>query len=432
VLRVKNWGHPNNQLTGYTYDVAGNMVNDGAHAYTFDAENRILKVDSTAAAYTYNPLGNRVRKDVGAASTEYFYFGSEIIAELNPATGVFTNYVYFNGQRVARRDPSGSVFYYFTDLVHSSSVVTDSGGTIKAESDYYPWGGELQLVNNDTNHYKFSGKERDSESQLDFFGARYYGNRLGRFVTPDWDGKPVTVPYAEFGDPQSLNLYSYVRNSPVARVNADGHMIVGFSGNGIFSAGRQGVDDGSGGLADGDNPYADADRVLFVNAQGMYVVKPNSQQQGKNKQLRPPDANHNHRVTVRSLSGQNGNPAGHVTVQVDNGPEVGFDPAKDMTKTEIVENKAVPGKVEPRAQGVSTLDAVTIYVTKDEAGKAQSVIDARTKDPGNYQYIGRSCVDFAEDVVRSTGAKAPHDTLPSHLIRDIRSQQMHDKSTQAP
>ena len=154
-------------------------MNDGAHAYTFDAENRILKVDSTAATYTYNPIGNRVRKDVGATSTEYFYFGSEIIAELNPATGVFTNYVYFNGGRVARRDPSGSVFYYFTDLIHSSSVVTDSGGTIKAESDYYPWGGELQLVNNDTNHYKFSGKERDSESQLDFFGARYYGNALG-------------------------------------------------------------------------------------------------------------------------------------------------------------------------------------------------------------------------------------------------------------
>lgn len=45
-------------------------------------------------------------------------------------------------------------------------------------------------------------------------------------MTPDWDGKPVTVPYAEFGDPQSLNLYSYVRNSPIARIDIDGHDFV--------------------------------------------------------------------------------------------------------------------------------------------------------------------------------------------------------------
>ncbi|GAC1515349.1 MAG: hypothetical protein NVS1B11_32210 [Terriglobales bacterium] len=46
------------------------------------------------------------------------------------------------------------------------------------------------------------------------FGARYYGSSLGRFMTPDWAAKPTAVPYAMFGDPQSLNLYSYVRNNP--------------------------------------------------------------------------------------------------------------------------------------------------------------------------------------------------------------------------
>ena len=275
----------NNQLPGYTYDVAGNMTNDGSHGYTFDAENRVTKVDSTAATYTYNPLGNRVRKDAGSASTEYFYFGSEIVAELNPATGQFTNYTYFNGQRVARRDPSGSVFYYFTDLVHSSSVVSDSSGAIKSESDFYPWGGELQIINNDPgNHYKFTGKERDSESQLDYFGARYYGNALGRFVTPDWDGKPVTVPYAEFGDPQSLNLYSYVRNSPVARVDADGHMAVMFTstGTGVGYVGGYGVNDGSGGLADGSSipdPITDTTEYSVVTPEEQQTDPQSGQQQ---------------------------------------------------------------------------------------------------------------------------------------------------------
>jgi RHS repeat-associated protein len=71
--------------------------------------------------------------------------------------------------------------------------------------------------------HKFTGKERDPESGLDMFGARYYGSSLGRFMTPDWAAKPIAVPYAMFGDPQSLNLYSYVRNNPLAKADADGH-----------------------------------------------------------------------------------------------------------------------------------------------------------------------------------------------------------------
>lgn len=60
----------------------------------------------------------------------------------------------------------------------------------------------------------FTGKERDTESGLDDFGARYFASNLGRFMTPDWADKPASVPYANFGDPQSLNLYSYVENGP--------------------------------------------------------------------------------------------------------------------------------------------------------------------------------------------------------------------------
>jgi RHS repeat-associated protein len=68
-----------------------------------------------------------------------------------------------------------------------------------------------------------TGKERDSESNLDMFGARYFTSSMGRFMTPDWATRPTAVPYAVFGDPQSLNLYGYVRNDPVSRADADGH-----------------------------------------------------------------------------------------------------------------------------------------------------------------------------------------------------------------
>jgi RHS repeat-associated protein len=100
--------------------------------------------------------------------------------------------VFFDGERVARRDgPVGAagVFYYFSDHLKTASVITDSAGVIKAELDYYPWGGELQFVNNDSNDYKFTGKKRDIETGLDYFGARYYSNGLGRWVSADWSAK---------------------------------------------------------------------------------------------------------------------------------------------------------------------------------------------------------------------------------------------------
>jgi RHS repeat-associated protein len=70
---------------------------------------------------------------------------------------------------------------------------------------------------------QFTGKERDQESGLDYFGARYYGSALGRFTGPDWSAKPSPVPYADLANPQSLNQYSYVDNNPLARADQDGH-----------------------------------------------------------------------------------------------------------------------------------------------------------------------------------------------------------------
>ena len=55
---------------------------------------------------------------------------------------------------------------------------------------------------------KFTGKERDSESGLDYFGARYNGSTMGRFMTPDPLGGKLV-------DPQTLNRYSYVINNPL-------------------------------------------------------------------------------------------------------------------------------------------------------------------------------------------------------------------------
>jgi RHS repeat-associated protein len=223
---VHNWIHATG-TPDYQYDAAGNMTFNATaptQTYTYDQENRLT--GAAGYTYTYDADGNRVKKANGSTGTLYWYMTPGIVAESDLNGNLTSEYVFFGGERVARKDFAGgttSVAYYFSDHLKTASVITDSAGVIKSESDFYPWGAELQFVANDSNHYKFTGKERDTETNLDYFGARYYSNGLGRWVSADWSATPVAVPYADFGDPQSLNLYGYVRGLPTTRADADGH-----------------------------------------------------------------------------------------------------------------------------------------------------------------------------------------------------------------
>ena len=217
-----NWIHATGG-SDYQYDAAGNMTFNAtppAQTYTYDQENRLT--GAAGYAYTYDSDGNRVRKSSGSTGTLYWYMTPGIVGESDLSGNLTDEYVFFDGERVARKSTNG-VFYYFSDHLKTASVITDSAGNIKSESDFYPWGGELQFVNNDSNHYKFTGKERDSETQLDYFGARYYSNGLGRWVSADWSPTPIPVPYADFNNPQSLNLYGFVGGNPASKVDPDGH-----------------------------------------------------------------------------------------------------------------------------------------------------------------------------------------------------------------
>ena len=150
--------------------------------------------------------------------------GGEILTETTLAGTINEEYAYFNGERIARIDrPSGTVNYYFSNHLGSASVITSATGVIQEQMDFYPFGGVAYTSGSDPNHYKFTGKERDSESGLDNFGARYYGSSMGRMMSPDWSAKTEPVPYAKLGDPQTLNLYAYVGNNPLSRTDPTGH-----------------------------------------------------------------------------------------------------------------------------------------------------------------------------------------------------------------
>lgn len=72
---------------------------------------------------------------------------------------------------------------------------------------------------------RYTGKERDAETGLDYFGARYYASSMGRMMSPDWSAKAMPVPYAKLDDPQTLNLYAYVGNNPLRWTDSTGHYL---------------------------------------------------------------------------------------------------------------------------------------------------------------------------------------------------------------
>ena len=167
--------------------------------------------------YTYDGDGKRVKKSNG---TLYFTGpGADALLETDLSGNATAEYVFFGGKRVARVDqPAGTVEYYFSDHLGSMEVVTNATGGIVKESDYLPYGSEVTISGTDPNHYKFTGKERDSESGLDNFGARYDASSIGRFMTPD----PIAGVLA---NPQSLNKYAYVLNRPLVLTDPTGMIV---------------------------------------------------------------------------------------------------------------------------------------------------------------------------------------------------------------
>jgi RHS repeat-associated protein len=118
------------------------------------------------------------------------------------------------------------VEYYHTDALGSVRAVTSQSGSVIERHDYLPFGEEWCAgppagvcgAVSPGQPKRFTGKERDAETGLDYFGARYYGAKVGRFTTID----PVYTWRENLVDPQRWNRYVYGRNNPLRYVDPDG------------------------------------------------------------------------------------------------------------------------------------------------------------------------------------------------------------------
>jgi RHS repeat-associated protein len=210
----------NNQITTFSYDASGNTLNDTHNSYTWNAESEIQT--AAGVTYTYDGDGDRVQKSSGKI---YWYgAGSEILDESDSSGNITDEYVYFGGRRVAHRVVSGnSIYYYGEDFLGTSRQIFTSASALCYDADFYPFGGERAYTTTCTPTYKFEGKERDSETSNDDFGARYYSSSFGRWTSPDWSAIPEPVPYANLTNPQTLNLYAMVSDNAETFADLDGH-----------------------------------------------------------------------------------------------------------------------------------------------------------------------------------------------------------------
>jgi RHS repeat-associated protein len=206
----------NNRLTigGYTYDAAGNVTHDATHGYTYDAENHLVQVDAgSTATYTYDAVGKRLEKTTSAGHLDYLYdLAGNVAGEWNSTP--IAHYDYLNGQLVAEYIASTTYFIH-KDHLGSTRLITGVTQNIVDNMDYLPFG--EQIAGGSSSTHKFTGKERDSESNLDNFEARYMASSQGRFMSPD----PANAG-ADSTNPQTWNMYSYVGNNPLAFTDPTG------------------------------------------------------------------------------------------------------------------------------------------------------------------------------------------------------------------
>ncbi|MFZ1288492.1 MAG: RHS repeat-associated core domain-containing protein [Melioribacteraceae bacterium] len=223
-----------NSITGffsYAYDLKGNLTekknSSNINIFTassYDFRNLPLTVWDTNAGtttYKYDDAGNRIVKKVGTGSVTNEYYlrdhtGKEVaIYDLNTDKIKMVNLFGIGQIGNVKATWSGSTrtderYYYVNDHLGTVRLVIDENSEVSSAKDYYAYGGVAREINYGTEEkYDYTGKERDTESGLNYFGARYYGSDEGRWLSVD----PLADLFPEHSP------YSYAFNNPLRYVD---------------------------------------------------------------------------------------------------------------------------------------------------------------------------------------------------------------------
>jgi RHS repeat-associated protein len=210
-------------LGSYSDPTAEQVPAGGAYIPASGLEAWALELPPTFSAWLYDPTGAQWDEQLpgGLASM------SDLPSVLSPGEAFYAESD--APVPLAPTDPTLRIRYYHQDHLGSSSVVTDNAGGLVEESAFHPFGipRNKYRPRQVDQHYEFTQKERDPESGLNYFEAGYLTAGLSRFATVDSKyAEPCELSPEELGsflsDPQKMNLYGYVQNSPLTHVDPTG------------------------------------------------------------------------------------------------------------------------------------------------------------------------------------------------------------------
>jgi RHS repeat-associated protein len=230
----------NNQIASGNkvfYDAAGNISNDGFHSYTYDAEGRLLTVDGTGAAYTYNSRGQRVGSSY--ANAEYLLgLSGERLATITPGTTTVLWNDYFISGRHWGDLQNGTTFLLYSDWL--GTLRKWDGLSSGQGCTNLPFGDLWSCTGGTIGNNGFASMVNNPESTTNEADNRQQTPTEGRWLTPD----PAGVAVMDVTNPQTWNRYAYVMNNTVSNIDPTGlacwpfertrfGSCAGFMGNGV-------------------------------------------------------------------------------------------------------------------------------------------------------------------------------------------------------
>jgi RHS repeat-associated protein len=205
----------------FAYDDDGNMLSDQEFTYAWNAENRMISVQSNAgvspalsATYKYDHQGRRILKTVNGETTTFLWLGNHIISEISKGASQITNvFVWGQNDHLVSATLSGTNVFYAHDGNKNVTDLVDATGTLVAHYEFDPHG-NINVktgVLADVNPFRFSSEYYDLETGHFAFMLRYLDT-----VTASWMSRD---PIQEYG---GARLYGFVDNDPINRFDLYG------------------------------------------------------------------------------------------------------------------------------------------------------------------------------------------------------------------
>jgi RHS repeat-associated protein len=201
------------------YDTNGNVLNDGTHQYTWDADGNSVSVDGVSQ--TFDALDRVVEQNRSGVFTQIVYAPGGGRLALMSGQSLQKAFVHLPGAATAVYTAAGLDHYRHSDWLGSARFASTANPptTMYADQAYAPFG-EVYAQAGAANDLSFTGMDASTTSGDYDFPAREYDATAGRWPTPD----PAGLAAADPADPQSWNRYAYVGNRPLNDVDLYGLM----------------------------------------------------------------------------------------------------------------------------------------------------------------------------------------------------------------